>query len=160
MEFVFKPDPAKAQDPQQKIKGRAIYYLAKREYSAAELSQKLERAFPDQDDLVATVIAALLTDGALSNDRFLESRIRHRLAQGYGPEKIRHELKSLHGFSSQEIGVALENAEISVDAQLHAVLNKKFPHLDVNNPHEKNRAIRFLMQRGFSYSILSHAFSD
>ncbi len=152
--------PFKVQDPQQKIKGRAIYYLAKREYSATELSQKLERAFPEQHALVATVIAALLTDGALSNDRFLESRVRHRLAQGYGPEKIRHELKSLHGFSSDAIRTALENTEVSAEAQLHAVLNKKFPHLDVNNPHEKNRAIRFLMQRGFSYSILSRAFSD
>ncbi len=150
--------PSKAQDPQQKIKGRAIYYLAKREYSAAELSQKLERAFPEQQALVATVIATLLTEGALNNKRFLESRVRHRLAQGYGPLKIHHELKNMHGFSSDEIRTALEDSEVSVETQLQAVLDKKFPHLNWKNPLEKNRAIRFLMQRGFSYSIISRTF--
>lgn len=146
---------SKVQDPLQKITGRALSYLAKREYSSAELLQKLERAFPDQNDVITAAVASLQAEGALSDDRFLESRVRHRLAQGYGPEKIRHELKHLHGFSNEAITAALHNTDVPVEAQLQAVLHKKFPHLDLKNAREKNRAIRFLMQRGFSYSILA-----
>ena len=58
--------------------------LARREYSAAMLSEKLLAKGYNETD-IKTVIDDLIQQGIISDIRFIESTIRRLQAGGYGP---------------------------------------------------------------------------
>ena len=140
------------------IKTKAIDYLARREHSRKELQIKLEQHFTD-GDLIQQVLTELETEKYLSNARFLESRIRHRLMQGQGRLKISQELTQIHGFKNEEIKAALATlpeAEGELE-QLHQHIQKKHPKLDRQDKTELASITRKLLQRGFSYDLIKLA---
>ncbi len=65
--------------------------LARREHTAAELQQKLQRKGVSES-LAASVIGRLRDEGLQSDERFAEQFVRQRMARGQGPVKIRYEL--------------------------------------------------------------------
>lgn len=80
---------------------KALGWLAQREHSSAELKTRLERwlarmpARGDGSPNVDEVIQALQAKGYLSDERFVQSRLRLRSAR-FGNRRIEHELH-LHG---------------------------------------------------------------
>ncbi|MCX7122378.1 MAG: regulatory protein RecX [Gammaproteobacteria bacterium] len=140
------------------IKTKAIDYLSRREHSVKELQAKLEQHFTDTDQ-IKEALEALQTEGYLSNSRFLESRIRHRLNQGYGRIRITQELSHLHGFKSTDIqaGFVLF-AELNDEGnQLSQFIKKKYPHFDPENKLEIQKITKKLLQRGFDYASIKDA---
>ena len=141
------------------IKTKAIQYLARREHSEKELQTKLEQHFTNPSQ-IQQVLAELREENYLSNTRFLESRIRHRLSQGYGRLKISQELTQIHGLKSEEIRAAfagVPDTESELD-RLHQLIQKKYASLDRQNQAEVARLTRKLLQRGFSYALIKLAF--
>ena len=60
-------------------------FLARREHSFFELSQKLIKKFPDTAPEQLTAIIKTLQDENLqSDDRFAESYVRYRRSRGFG----------------------------------------------------------------------------
>lgn len=143
---------------EDRIKNRALYYLAKRDYSRRELLDKLEKAFPESKELALAAIEECTALGYLDNTRFLEGRIRHRLAQGYGKSRILHELAERHGFAKTEILAALE-AEIPANDQspLNTLIHKKCATADLNDDKIRARLYRHLLGRGFQYEEIKEA---
>ena len=134
-----------------KIMQHALRFLTRREYSEQELRQRLSKIYAL--DEVDGVIACCKTQGLLSNERFVESRIRHRIAQAYGPRFIEQDL-SLHGIEADSINAQLIYDDDFWIEQASRLLAKKYRVLTVD---QKIKAQRYLYQRGFSGSQIQAA---
>jgi regulatory protein len=136
----------KLKGPVRSLKGRALGYLSRREYSRAELSRKL-MPFAEEADSLEGLLDALEKEGWLSDSRFAESLI-HRRASRLGASRIVGELKR-HAVGQtliEEASAQLRETEL---ARARAVWNKKYGQLP-ETPAERARQARFLAARGFS----------
>ena len=136
--------------------------LARREHSACELRTKLAKRFRSREgdpDLIERVIRQLVSDGLLSDQRFAVSRVRQLSGRGYGPVRIRNELRRQHvdDLVSQSMQEAFE---IPVDwAEAAAVVyQKKYQGAPIvgdwgTRQRERLRRLRFLQYRGFDAGI-------
>ena len=70
--------------------------LARREHGSSELKSKLTKRFRKRDcdhRTVEQVIKQLIDEGLLSDERFAASRARQLVSRGYGPSRIRNDLR-------------------------------------------------------------------
>jgi regulatory protein len=137
---------AKSKGPGRSLKGRALGYLSRREYSRAELSRKL-MPFVEEADSLDTLLDSLEKEGWLSDSRFAESLI-HRRASRLGANRIVGELKR-HAVGQtliEEASAQLRETELT---RAQAVWSKKYGQLP-ETPAERARQARFLAARGFS----------
>jgi len=146
--------------PSPSLQARALGWLAQREQSRSELRRKLLRAAlksrdaeaEPADDIAEQVdrlLDALQAQGLLSDERFVESRVRVR-APGLGTRRIQMEL-ARHGLKLPAQPLQqLRDSELQRAAQLW---QRKFgvPALD---PRERARQMRFLAGRGFSGEVI------
>ena len=88
---------------------KAVGLLARREQSKRELRSKLKRSGYEKEEVEAAVTKVATRDYQ-SDDRFGIVIARTRVAQGYGPARIRAELKS-HGLSDAAVRAAIEAAD-------------------------------------------------
>lgn len=133
----------------------ALDYLARRDYSSYELGQKLMQRFAQAE--VEQVLAACIRQGLLCEQRFVESRVRHRLQQGYGPLWITQELRQ-HGIVEDLITEALPQTAEEWFAQIHRLVHKKFKQLNLNTQKDKIR--RYLYQKGYPFSLIQQALTQ
>lgn len=129
---------------------KALQFLVRREHSERELKQKLCMRYPEQKAGIDAIIEKLKAEHYLDDKRFIESRVRHRLGQGYGPNKIISELSQMHGIAKTEILQALNHEENqALDDPLKSLITKRFGHLDLTDFVIKNKAIQYCINRGF-----------
>jgi regulatory protein len=136
----------KSQRPTRSLKGRALGYLSRREYSRSELARKL-KPFVEETDSLDTLLDTLEAENWLSDSRFAESLI-HRRASRLGANRIVGELKQ-HAVDQalvEEASAQLRQTEL---ARAQAVWSKKFGQLPAT-PAERAKQARFLASRGFS----------
>jgi regulatory protein len=138
------------QRPAPSLKGRALGYLSRREYSRAELSRKLT-PYVEEPDALESVLDALEREGWLSDSRFAESLV-HRRASRLGAGRIVNELKrhEVGRTLIEEASAQLRETEL---ARAQAVWRKKFGQIP-ETPGERAKQMRFLAARGFSGSII------
>ena len=147
--------------PELSLRARALQYLARREYSRAELHEKLSRyAITDADlhphsvDLPVDLNALLddlETRGWLSNERAVTQLIRVK-GNRFGTQRIVHELRQ-KGIPEELIESALPNLRESELATAREVWQKKFGVLPLDH-HEKAKQMRFLQSRGFNLGVI------
>ena len=139
--------------PPPSLQARALGWLAQREHSRSELRRKLLRqAGPDAPDAAAQVdglLDALQAKGLLSEERFVESRVRLRSA-GVGTRRIQLELAQ-HGLRLPP--QALEQLRHS-ELQRAAELCRRRFGAPADDPSERARRMRFLAGRGFSAEVI------
>lgn len=98
-------------------------------------------------------MARLAEDGFQSDARFIASRLRQRLAQGYGPLWIRGELQQA-GVEREAVDQALAAIDESEwQAQAQGLLTRRFPRARVDR-EEAARAWRWLAGRGYAPATL------
>ena len=139
------------QSPESEPDLSAIAYrwLARRDRSRAEMRAYLER-FSSDPEPVARLLDDLAERGWLSEDRLAEQVIRSRRARG-SAQRIRQEL-SRRGISSDVIEqstAGLENGDLFIATRL---LRKRF-RLPAADQTERERRLRFLLNRGFNRAI-------
>jgi regulatory protein len=137
---------AKSKGPQRSLKGRALGYLSRREYSRTELARKLA-PYVEETESVDTLLDALEREGWLSNERFVES-ILHRRSGRMGTSRIVNELKR-HALDETLIGEAAEQLKTTEMARAHAIWSRKFDGPPATAA-ERAKQARFLTARGFS----------
>ena len=75
------------------LRRAAMDYLARREHSFYELTQKLNKKSPESDsDLLVEVLDTLKADNLQSDERFTESYVRYRKSRGFAYQHIRADL--------------------------------------------------------------------
>jgi len=143
------------------IYNKALQFLARREHSVAELTQKLLRTFPDAQAEIEQCCSELIERNYLSNERFLISRIRHRLNQGYGPEHIIAEIVQVHHLSRDAVVLALAAAqEDTGNSPLKALISKKALNLDLTDFKTRQKLIAYCLRRGFRLSEVKAVLHD
>ncbi len=132
--------------PTLSLKGRALRYLSQREHSRLELARKLARYAEEGDDIDA-LLDSLTAANWLSDARFCETLV-HRRAARFGNSRILAELQS-HGVHGEILQAAKEELAGDETARACDAWRRKFGAVAAD-PAERNKQMRFLMQRGFS----------
>ena len=134
-------------DSASRARESAFRMLARREHSRAELRLKLvARGFAE--DLIDTLLQDLQNERAQSDERFAESLLTSRLRVGYGPLRIRMELKD-KGVDSALANRVVAGAEPEWDRVLTMLYDRKFGCSSIKNFKEWARRAQYLQQRGF-----------
>jgi regulatory protein len=151
-----RPGGKKQLDPEKAVDSRsahafAIAYLARRDFSAADLRRKLkERGFAET--AIEPVFAALEASNVINDDRYGENVVAYRARRGQGPARIRQELKK-SGLGSEVIQSTMDKAkEDGPDfiSLARAARARKFGSELPKDWKERSRQARFLQYRGFS----------
>jgi len=148
------PDPA--DDSAAASEGRrrpsirkiALDILARREHSVAELREKLSSRGFDAD-AIETTLGALMDDGLLSEDRFVENFVGSYTRRGHGPVWLRAELER-RGIASAQVTETLANMDVDWVEAAGTVRRKRFGAKVPADFKEQGRQARFLQYRGFT----------
>lgn len=153
-----QPAAVAASEDSQQVYSVALRLLARRDHSLLELRNKLLARHFDEV-LVTTVLAELAERNLLSEQRFAEAFVRGRFARGYGPVRIRAELRE-RGVGEQATEEVL--AELSENWGESAVRQreKRFGAGYPGDYRERVRQMRFLQQRGFTGDQIRAAFRE
>ena len=140
----------------EKIKESCLGLLARREHSQKELLNKLLVKGWAKDGILA-VIDELAQQGWQSDARYAESYARHRIHKGYGPVWIAYELRK-NGVDAVNLDDIVQQTAGSWMDLLEQVYSKKYGHDSVPDRNEWAKRSRFLMQRGFSGTMIGALF--
>ncbi len=131
---------------------KALALLARREHSRRELKVKLEqRGFERSDS--DNAIAKLQSQQYQSDQRFAESVLRRRIADGYGPNRIAAELQS-HAMSRTQIQALLQAADPDWRAIAKAQLHRRYGNIAATEFAERGKRAQFLLRRGFDMTTV------
>ena len=134
---------------------KSLDILSRREHSVSELKNKLIRFNPDSDDL-RDVIERLITSNFLDDKRFALAFIRSKAESGYGPNYISQYLTK-KGIPSDKYD--MHSLDIDWEDRCLTQFNKKRRNKEINFK-EKEKILRFLAYRGFSYEIIKNALKE
>lgn len=152
----FWPGTRVRKKPEVSLRARALRYLARREYSRAELRGKLlPYALTNEDSRQPENLDALLDDltarGWLSDVR-AATQLLHAKRSRFGTQRIVHELRQ-KGIAEELIGNALPKLKETEFETAREVWQKKFGALPLD-AGEKARQARFLQSRGFALEVI------
>ncbi|RUR53000.1 regulatory protein RecX [Vreelandella populi] len=138
----------------------AVQLLSRREYSRAEIAQKLKQKAFDNADIEAC-LDTLVEQGLQSDARFAESFIRSRIIRGQGVIRIKGELRQ-RGVNQETLSEALahveENENVDWFELARETLARRFSSPG-ENPKERAKRERFLAARGFDFEQIRYALS-
>ena len=129
-------------------KARAANMIASRPLSKKELHKRLIRKGSDADDASAAV-EWLENLGAVDDEAYAATLVRHYAARGYGAARVREELHR-RGVPRELWDAALEQMPESSE-KLDILIQKKMRG-DLADPKERKRVCDALLRRGFSWS--------
>jgi regulatory protein len=141
--------------PDGKLLRSAVALLSRRDFSRAELKQRLLRRAGEAD--VEQVLDTVQTQGLLSEERFVEQFIRARAAR-FGPVRLRHELLR-RGIDPERIDTALRALASDEYASACALCARRFKSAPIDL-RERARQARFLAARGFSHDVIRRVLSS
>jgi len=148
MAMKKRPGPNDPAKPKRSAYDKALGLLARREHSRKELKTKLRQGGYEGEE-AAAALDRLGDQHYQDDDRFAEVLLRSRIAQGYGPMRVRVELKS-HGLADARIRELLDDAEVDWNASATSQLRRRYGSAGTNDPAERARRAQFLLRRGFA----------
>jgi regulatory protein len=140
------------------IRSRALKLLSNREHSRLELARKLcQRGYPPE--AVQAVVEALVANELLSEERLVEAYVAERLGKGFGPLRIRAELRD------KGVADALIQPHLALDDQrlldyAARADRKRFGDAAAADRQEQVRRARFLEYRGFPSALIARLMSS
>ena len=146
--------------PQVSLRQRGLDYLAKREYSVAELAQKLNtvaRQYELDADEIPEILADFKKRNWVSDTRFTE-QILHARKSKFGSARIAHELRE-KGISDELISEAVQDVKENELANAKAVWRKKYD-APPSSREEWAKQARFLQSRGFGFEIIKKVINE
>ena len=147
----------KAEKPEIAVRRAAMDFLARREHSFKELTQKLSSRFEEEN--IRPALERLRDENLQSDQRYLEAYIRFRRNKGFGPLKIEAELYP-KGLGAEQVRACLYETENDWAELCQHVMGKKFPVINKQNLKERLKCERFLLQRGFASETIKVAIND
>lgn len=141
---------------EQQLREVLLRLLSRRDYSAAELRQKLrQRGFAD--DLIEQQLMDVQARGWQSDERYQAMFVRSKISRGDGPLKIQAAAQH-KGLNKTAVRESIANEEVDWQALALARLQRRFgeppQHLD---PKQRAKIQRHLAQRGFPFEVIQTA---
>ena len=138
------------------VRDVALNLLARREHSILELKHKLvRRGFTSAT--VKMVLDQLVAEDLLNETRYAEVYAYHRVDKGYGPLRIRQELRE-RGVEDAIVSAILGELDDLWMKKLTQVQRKRFGEPLPRGIAEQARQTRFLRHRGFTLEQIRHLF--
>jgi len=138
---------APRQADRQGIRDQALRWLARREHTTRELAMKFQARGYDSGSVAATLIE-LTEQGLQSDHRFAEVFARTRTESGYGPWRIRSQLRE-RGVDDDTIRTALSAASVDWFEACAKAWRKAFGAVPDTDIKAIAKQQRFLSYRGF-----------
>ncbi len=138
------------------LEARAIGYLARREYSCAELRERLLADGADRDEVEA-LLAKLIARKLLSDQRYAEAVVGKK-AGAYSRRTIRDALRA-KGVADDTATQALAARPVDDGEALIALWRRRFSRAPTDE-RDKARQVRFLQSRGFALSAIFKLLRD
>ena len=133
----------------------ALGWLARRDFSRHDLSQRLARKFPDTGS--DTVLQWLEEQGFLDDRRFAEVYFRSRVERGHGPLRIRQDMRQ-RGLPDSLVNAQFEQQAPDWFARASDVRQRRFGAPPAaGDDKARARQLRFLQYRGFTGEQCYHA---
>jgi regulatory protein len=139
-----------------------LQYLARREYSRAELRGKLlphiqadadfEQAFDSSGHVNLDALLDDLTARGWLSDARAATQFVHAKRSRFGTQRITHELRQ-KGIAEELISAALPALKESELAAARDVWQRKFG-IAPRDDKEKARQMRFMQSRGFGFDVI------
>jgi regulatory protein len=135
------------------IKAVCLRLLARREHSQQELLNKLQlKGYSKAHSL--PVLAELAQQDWQNDQRYAESYVRSCIQRGYGPIYIAYNLRQ-QGVNDVDLDGIVQESVGGWMAQIEQVYAKKYGQKPVADNNDKAKRNRFLLQKGFSQTIIS-----
>jgi len=134
---------------------KALDILSRREHSSYELKTKLKKFEPDEKDL-NELIEKLKASNFIDDERFAALFIKSKAQSGYGPSYIAQYLAK-KGISPDLYDI--NSLDIDWQSICKDQFDKKRQDKEINFK-EKEKILRFLAYRGFSYEIIKSALKE
>jgi regulatory protein len=148
MVMKSSPGPDDSSKPKRSAYDKALGLLARREHSRKELKLKLRQGGYEGEETGAA-IDRLGEQHYQDDDRFAEALVRSRVGRGYGPMRLRVELKS-HGVSDARIRELIDGAEVNWEELAAAQLRRHYGRAGKADQAERFKRSQFLLRRGFA----------
>lgn len=149
---LARPDKSGVTRAEASAYDRALRQLARREQSRHELQQGLQRRGFGAGEVIAA-LDRLRDEGYQSDARFAAMLARTRIAQGYGPARIRAELHS-HALDAALLDAVLTDNETDWVAMARAQLRRRYTGAPPAAFAERARRAQFLLRRGFDQATV------
>ena len=134
------------------IEACAVGYLARREHSARQLTDKLsQKGFAPQD--IADTLHSLQQRGLQSDQRFASAYCRARMQKGFGPRSIAHALMAA-GVADDIVHETLYDKTHRWPAVLETAWKKKYKAIPAFGDSLYQKQYSFLVQRGFEAGMV------
>ncbi len=143
--------------PELSLRARALQYLARREYSRAELRGKLlphvkmGEDFGTPPENLDALLDDLTARGWLSDAR-AATQLLHAKRSRFGTQRIAHNLRQ-KGIPEELVSAALPALKEGELETARSVWQRKFGTLP-QDAREKARQMRFLQSRGFAMDVI------
>lgn len=142
-----------AGSPLDQAKKWAMDYL-KRPHSEKELRDKLTQKGASEED-IETVVALCVDYGFVNDQEYAGMIVRHYAASGYGPGRIRMELRR-RGVPQELWDEALEELPEGTDA-IDRLLAARLRGKDLSDRKERDKAANALFRKGYSWDDIRAA---
>ncbi len=127
----------------------ALSLLGKRDYSLSALERKVKERFPElEKEELELLKRELLKSGYINEIESARRYFLRKVEKGWGKRKIAYHLRSL-GFPEEVI----REVELTTPFD-YTYIEKEISKLSSRKSREQLK--RFLLQRGFSFSEVSH----
>ncbi len=151
-----KTKPKKEFD-EKALRHKAIELLARREYSYAELEKKL--LVLSEDEVVIHKILDWLIEMELQSDaRFTQMFLRSKAISGYGPVRIKLELKQ-KGINEYLIENSFDELAFDWSEELDRLVLKKVKEQSLDDMKLKNKVMGYLQRRGYTLDQIYSGFN-
>jgi regulatory protein len=140
------------------LKRMALSWLSRRDYSEAQLSQRLARQGGAMAD-IAKVICWCKAEGYLSQQRFIEMLLRSRVNKGYGLNYIVQECRQQH-ISREQVLACAATMHIDWFALAQQQYQKKYAQTTVTEYKDTLKRMAYLQRRGFSSEQIKFAINQ
>jgi len=131
------------------------------DYSAKTLLQKANLLFKDDKQFNEPALDYLIERGIVDDHRYAERLTVALIEKNIGPNKIKEKLYA-KGFSSQTINDCVSVIETTDEDYFEKALTlkiRKFGEGPIEELKLKQKALRHLISKGFSYSMANKAVS-
>ena len=136
----------------KEVRTRALRFLARREHSEEELVKKLISRGASHTT-AEDVVRELKNQDLVNDERFAEAFVQVRVRKGYGPNKLKNELRQ-RGVSSEVINRCCDFGNEFWREQINKVVKQKYKDIPPDSYSEWAKRARFLEYRGFaSYQV-------
>lgn len=135
---------------------KALDLLARREHAVGEIRDKLINKGVGRQ-VVDNTVENLVVEGLLSDRRFVEDFLRARKNRGYGPLRIKAELRQ-RGIDDELVLDFINPRDEQWAENIRNVWHKRFGGQLPGDMKERARQTRFLQYRGFTSEQISQLF--